>query len=269
MDDFYVDTLRKLIDRGALSRDSSILTVCGSFRDRDCMLDAGLRRVTISNLDERMTGNEFAPYQWSRQDAEQLDFADESFDFCIAHNGLHHCRLPHRALLDMYRVARKGVLVFEPLDNLFTRLGARLGLGQRYEIAAVAGSGYAYGGLRNTVIPNYVYRWTPSEIEKVVHSYAPIGEDQFTYFYKLRLPWEATALKRRRMMRLVFFALLPLTKLATWLYPRASNNFAFLVQKPRIPDQLFPWLKQEGGQVTLRQDWVEQYYFPGDPSVHA
>jgi SAM-dependent methyltransferase len=269
MADFYVDTLRKLLDRGILARDSSILSVCGSFRDRDCLVEAGLRQATISNLDERITGNEFAPYQWSRQDAEQLDFADESFDFCIAHNGLHHCRSPHRALLDMYRVARKGVLVFEPLDNLITRLGARLGLGQRYEIAAVAGSGYACGGLRNTVVPNYVYRWTPREIEKAIHSYAPFSEHQIAYFYQFRFPWEASGLARRRLRRLIYFALVPLTRLVTWIYPPASNNFAFLVLKPRIPEQLHPWLKHEDGQITLRKEWVEQRYRAGDAHPHA
>ena len=51
----------------------------------------------------------------------------------------HHCHSPHRGLLEMYRVARRGVLAFEPRDTRLVRLGVRLGFGQEYEIAAVAG----------------------------------------------------------------------------------------------------------------------------------
>jgi SAM-dependent methyltransferase len=69
---------------------------------------------------------EFAPFLWSFQDAERLTFAENEFDFCIVHSGLHHCYSPHRALLEMYRVARVGLLVFEPRDGALVRLGMRL-----------------------------------------------------------------------------------------------------------------------------------------------
>jgi ubiquinone/menaquinone biosynthesis C-methylase UbiE len=55
-------------------------------------------------------GDEFAPFSWSFQDAEQLSFEDEAFDYVFVHAGLHHCASPHRALLEMYRVARRGIM---------------------------------------------------------------------------------------------------------------------------------------------------------------
>src|SRR5712672_2452459 len=141
MDDFYSETLRRLLNDGWMGLDSSVLVVCGERYDRDVFHGLGFRRFTISNLDSRIDGSEFAPYPWSLQDVESLGFADGAFDFVVVHQGLHHCHSPHRGLLEMYRVARLGVLAFEPRDTRLVRLGVRLGFGQEYEIAAVAGNG--------------------------------------------------------------------------------------------------------------------------------
>jgi len=260
MSDFYVDTLNKLIHQGVLARTSRVLVVCGGPRDQQALLECGFENVVISNLDSRMTGNEFAPFDWSFQDAEQLEYEDDCFDFCVAHSGLHHCRSPHRALLEMYRVSRKGVIVFEPLDNAVCRLGVRLGLGQDYELAAVAGNDYAYGGLKNTPIPNYVYRWTEREIEKAIQSNCPLGKHRFRYFYRLRVPWERTQLMNSRLLYLAFAALMPLARLFTLAFPHASNNFAFVVQKPDLPSDLYPWLTQDADDIRLDTAWVKQLY---------
>src|SRR5260370_18941530 len=149
MGDFYLETLRRLLDDGWMGLDSSVLVVCGGGYDRDVFLGLGFRRVTISNLDSRldsrMDGSEFAPYPWSLQDVESLGFADGAFDFVVVHQGLHHCHSPHRGLLEMYRVARRGGLAFEPRDTRLVRLGVRLGFGQEDWISAVAGNGFKAG----------------------------------------------------------------------------------------------------------------------------
>lgn len=150
MDDFYSETLRRLLNDGWMGLDSSVLVVCGAGYDRDVFHGLGFRRVTISNLDSRLASridrSEFAPYPWSLQDVESLGFEDGAFDFVVVHQGLHHCHSPHRGLLEMYRVARVGVLAFEPRDTRLVRLGVKLGFGQEYEIAAVAGNGLRRAG---------------------------------------------------------------------------------------------------------------------------
>src|SRR5260221_1631337 len=112
MKDHYTNALRKLLDQGLIKREMQVLVVCGGPHDREILLSAGFTNVTISNVDPRLTGTEFAPFTWCFQDAENLTFKDGEFDFCIAHDGLHHCQSPHRGLLEMYRVAKKGLLVF-------------------------------------------------------------------------------------------------------------------------------------------------------------
>ena len=116
---------------------------CGGQLDRDVLVGLGFSDVTITNLDRRLAANDFAPFRWAYQDLEQLTFDDAEFDFAIVHNGLHHCHSPHRGLLELYRVARQGVLVFEPRDTALVRLGVRLNLGQKYEVAAVSTTGSA------------------------------------------------------------------------------------------------------------------------------
>ena len=104
---FYKIKLKKLIKE----REAKILIIAGGQNDKKVLMDLGFKNVTISNLDTRMNENEYKPYKWSFQDAENLTFKDEEFDYAIIHQALHHCKSPHRALLEMYRVSKKGAFV--------------------------------------------------------------------------------------------------------------------------------------------------------------
>jgi ubiquinone/menaquinone biosynthesis C-methylase UbiE len=267
--DFYRDTVQHLIKRGDLRPDMRVLVVCGGERDRDVLLQCGLRNVTISNLDTRMRGDEFDPFCWSFQDAENLTFQDGEFDFSIAHSGLHHCFSPHRALLEMYRVSRVGVLVFEPRDGLFVRLGVLLNLGQEYEVAAVFGNDMAFGGVRNTEIPNYVYRWTESEVRKTINSYAPFGQHRFSFFYATRVPWSRLRMLRNKLYLAAVIASLPFLKALSFIFPKVCNNFAFMVLKPRIPNDLFPWLTVSDGKLVPNREWLTAHYRRGRAALFS
>src|SRR5712692_9219823 len=111
MDAFYMEVLKDLLWSNVLHRKMRILVLCGGQTDRDALVRCGFQDCVISNLDVRTTGREFHPLEWSLQDAENLSFEDNSFDFYIVHSGLHHCYSPHRALLEMYCVSRKGLLL--------------------------------------------------------------------------------------------------------------------------------------------------------------
>lgn len=165
-DPLYGYVLEQLLKDGLINQQDSVLVVCGGEQDCEVFQSVEFSLVTISNLDERIDGEAYKPYQWSFQDVENLTFEDNSFDIVVVHWGLHHCRSPHQGLLEMYRVCRKGVLLFEPQDTFLTRIGVRLGFGQEYELAAVYDHDYLFGGVRNSEIPNYVYRLNKREIEK-------------------------------------------------------------------------------------------------------
>ena len=119
---FYKTNLKKLIK----DNEAKILVVSGSQLDKQVFMDLGFKNVILSNLDSRMNQNEFKPYQWSFQDAENLTYDDDEFDFAVVHAALHHCRSPHKALLEMYRVSKKGVFSVEAKDSLLMKLQSNL-----------------------------------------------------------------------------------------------------------------------------------------------
>lgn len=254
MDDFYSETLRRLLHDGWMGLDSSVLVVCAGRYDRDIFLGLGFRQITISNLDSRIDESEFAPYPWSLQDVESLGFEDGAFDFVVVHQGLHHCHSPHRGLLEMYRVARRGVLAFEPRDTRLVRLGVRVGFGQEYEIAAVAGNGLRAGGVGNSATPNFIYRWTEREIEKVIRTFRPAGRAGFRYFSALRVPEGRMRSMKNRLVPRALGALLPVVRLFAKVFPRQSNCFAFAITKT---GELPPWMVDE---ATVNAEWVGRRY---------
>jgi SAM-dependent methyltransferase len=237
-----------------------VLVICGGPKDRDVFHGLGFTRVTISNLDVRMKGDEYAPFAWSFQDAEDLKFPDNSFDFAVVHSGLHHCYSPHRAMIEMYRVARRGILAFEPRDTFLVRLGVRLNFGQEYEVASVGINDMQFGGVRNSTIPNYVYRWTESEIEKTMNCYAAVGRPRFHYFYALRPPQRRLNALKNRFVAGTVRALLPLLRVFTAVFPKQCNNFAWSVEKVQLPAGLHPWLTLVDGQPTIRKEWILERY---------
>jgi SAM-dependent methyltransferase len=144
----YKKALTTLLRDGAISLDDSIVVFCGGTVDADALRELGFKNVTITNLDERYEA--CAPYQWSLQDAEGTSFKDASYDWAMVHAGLHHCYSPHRALLEMLRVTRKGVLVIEARDSALMRAAVKLGLTPDFEIHAVIGEKRLLGGVAVT-----------------------------------------------------------------------------------------------------------------------
>ncbi|PYK98877.1 MAG: hypothetical protein DME19_10830 [Verrucomicrobia bacterium] len=260
MNGFYTDTLLHLLSNDLVRRDMRILVVCGGEHDKQALEHSGFRNVTISNLDARMNGKEFAPFTWSFQDAEKIAFRDNEFDFCIVHDGLHHCRSPHRALLEMYRVARCGLLVFEPRDSLVARLGLLLNFSQEYEVSGISWNEFTYGGVQNTEIPNHVYRWTEREVKKTISSFAPWGRHEYLFFYRLRVPWMRLRALRNKLWLTAAYAALPFLRLFTWIFPKQCNNFAFAVFKPAVPQNLHPWIEHRDGEFRINRPWLQKRY---------
>ena len=54
--------------------------------------------------------------------------------------------------------------------------------------------------------------------------------------------------------------LTPLVQCISYVFPQVSNNFAFVVLKPRLPDDLHPWLMRDNGRIAINKAWIEQRY---------
>lgn len=243
---------RQTIDRWIPSRDASVLVVGGGENDRDVFRSLGFRNVTISNVATALSRADCSPFETLSLDAERLALADEVFDYTVVHAVLHHCASPHAALLELYRVARKAVIFFESRDSLTMRTLGVLGLSYVYEWPAVFNNNCEAGGVRDTEIPNFVYRWTEREVEKTINCYAPHARHRFEYArgntYDFKGGWSLKAL----VMRVI----IPLYKAFTWVFPGQQNMFAVKIFKPSLPADLHPWIVMQDGRVAFNREWA-------------
>jgi len=225
---FYRRVVGELLERELLRRDLSVLVVGGGELDRLVLADHGFADVTLSNLD---------PAQGVAEDAEALSYTDRSFDFGIVSAALHHCRSPHAALLELYRVMRIGLLALEARDSALMRLAVRLSVAEEYELTVVAQEQFRSGGVRNTAVPNYVYRWTEREVEKTIRSAAPERRHRFVWFRELELPVSVLEASGRSAWRHAEWPLRAVVK----VFPGQANLFAFAVFKEDVQ----PWMRTE------------------------
>jgi len=238
---FYRRVLGSLLAEGVIEPGMSVLVSCGGSVDRDALAGAGFTDVTITNVDSAGDDGALAPFAWEHQDAEDLTYEDGSFDVAIVSAGLHHCRSPHRALLELYRVARVAAIALESRDSSLMRLAVRLGAVDDYELAAVAAHGLAAGGVANTSTPNFVYRWTEREVEKTVASFAPHARHRIRFFREFELP--ETLLEADRGARVGVLRLArPVVTGITRVLPSQANLFAFAIEKPDPTRDLQPWM---------------------------
>jgi SAM-dependent methyltransferase len=253
---FYQNTIEKWI----VDKSASILVVGGGETDKEVFCSAGYTNVVISNLDSRLKGDEFAPYQWSFQKAEDLSYGDAEFDFVVVHAALHHCESPHRALLEMYRVARVAAISFESRDSLLMKFLEKIGLTPSYEHVAVYYNDGKFGGVNNTEIPNYIYRWTEREIEKTISTYAPFASHHFSYEYGNDTPSAAVLERKSLVKKTIITVAKPIYQVFSLLFPQQQNLFAFRVDKPDLNEDLYEWLKLVDGKMVFNYEWAKDKY---------
>jgi SAM-dependent methyltransferase len=241
-------------------RQASILVCGGGALDRQVLLALGFKHVTISNLDLRMREGEYAPFDWRLENAEKLTVEDGAFDYVVCHAALHHASSPHRMLLEMYRAAKRGVLAIEARDSLLMRVVERCGLTQTYEHAAVFHNGGSHGGVNNTGVPNYVFRWTEREVEKTIRSYAPQDAPNITFRYGTAFPCTPEVERHGRLKYLALKAMQPFYRVFARAFPRQQNLFAFFIVKPVDASAVFPWLTAGANGVVFNRVWAQRRY---------
>lgn len=246
--------------------DESMLVIGGSWQDIELLKGAGFKDITLSNLQPDLVEGEHRDSGFQVKqlaiDAEQVDLRDGSFDCVFAHEVLHHCRSPHRGLCEMLRVARKHVVLLEPNDSLFMRALIRTGFSFAYEIFSVVHHGYKAGGVRDSCVPNFVYRWNADEVRKTVSSY--LAEYRFTVHSYSHWDFNVNAehLSKRKETKIhwitsligaeVFLASLRILQTVFNLIPvlrGQGNKFFCCIEKST---DLQPWLAAESdGRIAF------------------
>jgi ubiquinone/menaquinone biosynthesis C-methylase UbiE len=123
-------------------RGSTVLEVCcGSGLMTEDLARAGARVTgtdvstrALARARDRAQRYDFRA-EFQAATAEDLPFRDRSFDVVAVHDGLHHLEEPARAIREMARVARRGVLILEPARAALTKLAIHAGLAEEVEEA--------------------------------------------------------------------------------------------------------------------------------------
>jgi ubiquinone/menaquinone biosynthesis C-methylase UbiE len=256
---------QKTIDKWIIDKNASILVVGGGHNDYLVFYSLGFKNVVISNLDSRVHKADFEPYQWSFQKAEELSYLSNMFDFVVVHAALHHCESPHRALIEMYRVARIGVIAFESRDSLLMTLMERLSLVPSYEHISVYYNEGKFGGVNNTSIPNYIYRWTERDIEKTINAYAPCAKHKILYEYGSDEPASSNLQKKASIKKIVVSMAKPFYYIFIKFFPTQQNLFAFHIRKPNLVIDIHPWIKIDNEELDFNMEWAESEYKSREP----
>lgn len=247
--------LSSLIDRGILNRDDKFLVLgCGAF-DEAVVAALGLSNVTTTNIEV----TQMTPGTAVLQDARVINYADGEFDCVVTHATLHHVDRPHQAVCEMYRVARKVAVFFEAQDSMLMRCAAKAGLVVNYERNAIHDSGGRRGGVNDSPVPNYVYRWTRREVEKLVRTLDPAREPVFEIRTEWDFSWRRIA-RRLQSSPLRFlgqsflaFAAKAGMAAANLVAGRQGNLFAACIIKDQA--KLQPWMVVNA-QGKLEYRWA-------------
>ncbi len=173
--DQFLAVLLRHLKTCHIDTNEKLLVIGGSWQDVELLISAGFKDITLSNFQPELEESALLSLQVKVRlltiDAEQIDLPDGSFDCVFAHEVLHHCRSPHRALCEMLRVASKHIVLLEPNDSLSMRALTWAGFSFPYEIFSVVYHGNEAGGVRDSCVPNFIYRWSADEVRKTVSSY--------------------------------------------------------------------------------------------------
>ena len=169
---FYKKNFKNFINKG-----SNFLLISASMYEVKILKDLGYLNFSITYHDDAEK-KQFLDYGFKeninlfKSDLKNLAFKDKSFDYAITNATIHHIDLPHKAITELYRVAIKGVLIIESNDSMIMRLATKVKLAEEFEVSSI-NEDKNTGGLLDTGIPNYVYRWTEKEILKLLKSFDP------------------------------------------------------------------------------------------------
>ena len=120
--------------------------------------------ISETLLEEARRAGRLAEYR--KENAESLSFDDGSFDFVLCKESYHHFPRPMKALYEMLRVARRGVLMIEPCDHEIPDSSATM-ISRLLKNAIKRLLGRPTHGHRFEELHNYVYGISRREMSKV------------------------------------------------------------------------------------------------------
>ena len=115
--------LKKIVD---FDKSFKWLTVGDGRFGSDAMklIEYGATDVLCTDLDDyliKYSAEKKEINKYKKENAENLSFSDNEFDFVLCKESYHHFPRPMLALTEMFRVAKIGVILIEPRDYYIDR----------------------------------------------------------------------------------------------------------------------------------------------------
>ena len=209
--DFY----KKKVENHIINKDSSILVLGAGNLDKEIFETLNFTNVKLSNINNNDNIEKLDLYN-----LHDLKIEDEKYDYCVAHACIHHSSKPHNAILEMYRVSKKGVLIIESTDSYLSRIACYLKFSEEFEVSAIK-KNINFGGVDNTKIPNFVFRWTEREIYKLFSSYKPEIKHSIVFDYGHQLKFTKS------------FFIKSIFKFFFFLFKKQQNLFSIFIDKTK------------------------------------
>ena len=213
-----------------LNKDSSILILGASDQEGHLFQKLRYKKVTLSNVN-LVQLKDFKNKQYKKK---KLNFNNLSsiksncYDYVVVHASIHHASKPHNILLEMYRIAKNGILVIEANDSLIMRLSVKLNFSEDFEKSALNKKNFV-GGVDESNIPNYVYRWTEREIKKLFYSYQPDKKINIIFNYQNNIFNES--LSNNFIKKTIIIFTYVFLKIIFYLFPKQQNLMSIYIDK--------------------------------------
>jgi len=223
--EFYQNQILKF-----LNKNKSILVLGASSDEANLFHKLHFKKITLSNIDlAQLKGAEKYNFRKIKIDFRNLYRIKNSFyDFVVVHASIHHASKPHNILLEMYRIAKLGVLIVESNDSFIMRLAVKLKFSEDFEKSALNYKTYV-GGVDGSHIPNYVYRWTEREIKKLFYSYQPDKKINIIFNYQNNIYNEN--LSDNFLKKIIIVINYVFLKTIFILFPKQQNLMSIYIDK--------------------------------------
>jgi ubiquinone/menaquinone biosynthesis C-methylase UbiE len=222
---FYQNQILKF-----LHKDRSILILGASSNEANLFHKLQFKKITLSNIDlAKLKSAEKYNFKKIRIDFRNLfKIKNNSYDYVVVHASIHHASKPHNILLEMYRIAKLGVLIVESNDSFIMRLAVNLNFSEDFEKSALNYKSYV-GGVDGSHIPNYVYRWTEREIKKLFYSYQTDKKINIIFNYQNNIYNEH--LSNNFMKKIIITFSFIFLKIIFLLFPKQQNLMSIYIDK--------------------------------------
>jgi ubiquinone/menaquinone biosynthesis C-methylase UbiE len=223
--EFYQNQILKF-----LNKNKSILVLGASSDEANLFHKLHFKKITLSNIDlAQLKGAEKYNFRKIKIDFRNLyKIKNNSYDFVVVHASIHHTSKPHNILLEMYRIAKLGVLIVESNDSFIMRLAVKLKFSEDFEKSALNYKTYV-GGVDGSHIPNYVYRWTEREIKKLFYSYQPDKKINIIFNYQNNIYNEN--LSDNFLKKIIIVISYVFLKTIFILFPKQQNLMSIYIDK--------------------------------------